>query len=50
MLQFNHESMKPMYVSEEFDSNDILNDISNIENIERKKTEFKTISYKKFCK
>ena len=37
MLEFNHGTMEPMYVSEKFDSSDILQDISNIENIERKK-------------
>ena len=49
MLEFNHRTMEPMYVSEKFNSNDILNDISNIENIE-KKTKFITVSYKKFSK
>ena len=37
MLEFNHRTMEPMYTSEKFNSNDISNDISNIENIERKK-------------
>ena len=41
MLEFNHCSMEPMYISEKFDSNDILNDISNIENLERKKQSLK---------
>ena len=41
MLEFNNGSMEPMYVSEKFDSNDILNDISNIENLERKKQNLK---------
>ena len=41
MLEFNHGSMEPMYVSEKFDSNDILNGISNIENLERKKQNLK---------
>ena len=48
MLEVNHGNMEPMNVSEKFDSNDILQNISNLENIERKKTKFKTISYKKF--
>ena len=33
--------MEPMYVSEKFNSNEILNDISNIENLERKKQNLK---------
>ena len=41
MLQFNHGSMEPIYVSEKFDSSNILQDISNIENIERKKQNLK---------
>ena len=41
MLEFNHRTMEPMYVFEKFNSNDILNDISNIENIERKKQNLK---------
>ena len=41
MLQFNHGSMEPMYVSEKFDSSNILEDISNIENIEKKKQNLK---------
>ena len=36
MLEFNHGSMDPMYISEKFDSSNILQDISNIENLERK--------------
>ena len=41
MLQFNHGSMEPMYASEKIDSSNILQDISNIENIERKKQNLK---------
>ena len=41
MLQFNHGSMEPMYVSEKNDSGNIIQDISNIENIERKKQNLK---------
>ena len=41
MLEFNHRTMEPKYVSEKFDSNDILNNVSNIENLERKKQNLK---------
>ena len=41
MLEFNNGNMEPMYVSEKFDSNSILQDVSNLENIERKKQNLK---------
>ena len=34
MLEFNQGSREPMYISEKYNSNDILKDISNLENIE----------------
>ena len=34
MLEFNYRTMDPMYVSEKIDSSNILQDISNIENLE----------------
>ena len=41
MLEFNNGSMEPMYVSEKFDSYNILHDVSNLENTERKKQNLK---------
>ena len=47
LLEFNHGNMMPIYISEKFDSNYILKDISNIENLEKKR-KFKTLSNKKY--
>ena len=37
MLEFNHGSNDPMYISEKHDSNNILYDIENIEHLEDNK-------------
>ena len=36
LLEFNHGDRLPMYISEKFVSDDILKDITNIENLEKK--------------
>ena len=41
MLEFNHRTMDPMYVSEKIDSSNILNDISNTENLEKRRQNLK---------
>ena len=41
--------MEPMYVSEKFDSNDILQHISNIENIEKRKQNLKPYFTKNYA-
>ena len=35
MLEFNQGKRDPMYISEKYDSNNILYDIENIENLEK---------------
>ena len=37
MLEFNHGRQEPMYISEKHNSNNILYDIENIENLEKNK-------------
>ena len=41
MLEFNHGRTEPMYISEKNDSNDILQDVSNLENIEQEERNIK---------
>ena len=41
MLQFNQGSREAMYISDKFNSNDILQDILNIENLEKKEDNLK---------
>ena len=50
MLEFNHRTIEPMYVSEKIDSSDILNDISNVKNIEKRRQNLKPYLIKKFSK
>ena len=37
MLEFNQGKLEPLYISEKHDSNNILYDIENIENLEENK-------------
>ena len=41
VLEFNHGSREPMYISEKFNSNDILQDVSNFEDLEKKEENLK---------
>ena len=37
ILEFNQGSREPLYISEKFNSNDLLQDVSNLEDLEKKK-------------